>query len=120
LAEPADLVSGWGSALAAREVQPVPLARSRNATQIDRGNALVSYTFTVSRGHATLAAADDYLIQLPRQVARAFGPFSAQRGVGAPGVELVHAAAVFQAQPFSGLRTLVTFTVTGALPPNLL
>lgn len=120
LAEPADLVSGWGSALAAREVQVVPLARARNATQFDRGGALVSYTFTVSRGHPTLAAADDYLIQLPRLVSRAFGAFSAQRGVGAPVVELVNAAAVFQAGPFSGLRSLVTFTVTGALPPELI
>ncbi len=118
LADTSDLVSGWVPALM-REVQIVPLARAKNATQIDGGNVLVSYTFTVARSHSSLAAAEDYLVQLPRLVGRAFGDFIAQRGTGAPQAQLVKASATFQAAPMSGVLTSVTFTVTGALPPNL-
>jgi hypothetical protein len=117
LAEPADLVSGWTPGLE-RTVQRVALARARQAVQFERGAALVSYTFAVSRGHSSLAAAEDYLVQLPRQVALAFGNFSASRGLGAQEVRLVGCAATFSAAPATGLRTLVTFTVTGALPPS--
>lgn len=119
LADPADLVSGWVPGPIVREIQPVQLARAKNAKQFERGNVLLSYSFTVSKGHQSLSAAEDYLVQIPRLVARAFGNFTAQRGLGAPTVELVEASANIQPQPVNGLRTTITYTVTGALKPDV-
>lgn len=119
LCAPEDILSSWVPGLPQREVQVVTLARAKNASQIDRGNALVSYSFMVSRGHADYGAAMAYLDDLPRAVARAFGNFTANRGLGAPETKLVNASATFSAQPAKGIRTWVQFTVTGALPPEL-
>lgn len=116
---PGDIMSGWSPALVRREVEQVPLARAKNATQIDRGGALISYAFTVSRGHADYAAANAYLDDLPRAVARAFGDFSADRGLGTPLVKLINASATFTSRPAVGIRTWVQFTVTGEFPPEL-
>ncbi|MDF3058019.1 MAG: hypothetical protein K0R17_2234 [Rariglobus sp.] len=115
---PPDALSGWAPALQ-REVQPVPLCRAKNATQIDRGNVLVSYSFMVARGHTDYAAAMAYLDDLPRAVGRAFGNFTADRGLGSPITSLVNASAIFNAQPARGIRTWVQFTVTGSLPATL-
>jgi hypothetical protein len=118
LCAPEDLLSGWVPSMQ-RQVEPVQLARARNATQIDHGNLLVSYTFTVSRGHETYAAANEYLDDLPRACGRAFGDFTADRGLGTRLVKLIDAQVTFSPQPASGLRTKVQFTVTGALPPEI-
>lgn len=117
LAAPGDIVSGLVPTLA-RDVQVVKLFRARNATQHDRANALVSYAFTVSRQHTDYAAAENYLLDLPRQVAAAFGTFNMRGVTGAASVQLVRAYAAFAAEPQRGLRTTVRYTVTGALPPT--
>ena len=102
-----------------RDVQVVKYARARNAKNIDRGNVLVTHTFTVSRGHADVAAAAAYLKDLPRAVGRAFGVFIIDDGLGGPITTLNNACATFQAQPAKGLRTSVVFTVTGSLPNDI-
>lgn len=124
LARPSDIVSGWASALQ-DPPQVVRLFRARNARQHPRGNALVTYTFTVSRQHASLAESETYLADLPRlvrnanRVAVAARNFTRTSVLGSPEVRLEQAHAVFQAPPLVGLRTTVTWTITGVLPDDI-
>lgn len=123
LAAPADIVSGWAPALA-MDVRPVRLFRARGLRQYGRGNAAVTYTFSVSRQHESYALAESYLDDLPRQVRNAnedaAGLFSKVTGLGGPAVALVLAKATFQAQPATGVRTTVAWTITGTLPASSL
>lgn len=115
---PEDILSGWVPGMQ-RQAEPVQLARALNGTQHDGGNLLVSFSFLVSRGHADYAAANAYLDDLPRACGRAFGDFTADRGLGTPLIKLVDAHANFAPRPASGVRTWVQFTVTGALPDDI-
>jgi hypothetical protein len=115
-----DHVYNWQPLLAARGLQVITPLRFKNAEQVDRGGVLVGYSFIVQRRHASYAAAGEYLDDLPRAVGRAFGTFTAQRGLGGPAIQLEKAAVTsFAAQPHKGILTTVAFTVTGSLPADV-
>lgn len=110
----------WTPLVVSMSVQVARPARARNALQLDRGQALVGWRFIVAREHANYAAAGIYLDDLPRVVARTFGNFTADRGLGGQQIRLVNAKiTALDAQPHRGIRTIVAFTVTGSLPPDI-
>lgn len=117
---PEDRSWDWTPLVVASAVQTVRPARARNAVQIGRGQALVGWSFSVARQHRDYAAAGLYLDDLPRLVVRTFGAFEADRGLGGPRIRLVGAkVTAFAAQPHKGIRTIVNYTVTGSLPPDI-
>ena len=110
----------WTPLVVADAVQVVRPARSRNSVQIPRGQALIGWSFRVARVHPDYAAAGLYLDELPRLVVRTFGIFEADRGLGGPRIRLVGAkVTAFSAMPHKGVRTIVAYTVTGSLPPEI-
>lgn len=113
-----DLMSGWVPGMQ-RQVQVVQLARAKNATQYDRRNLHVTYSFTVARSHANYGAAMAYEDDLPRACGRAFGTFTANRGFGSPVVTLERAHVTFSPPVRKGIRTWVQFLVTGELPAEI-
>lgn len=111
-----DRLRDWQPQIVQDGVEVVSPLRHPDAVQYERGGLLVGYAFTVVRAHASYAAAADYLDDLPRAVGRAFGTFTAQRGLGSPTTTLRSAKARFEAEPLNGVLTTVHFTVTGSLP----
>lgn len=106
--------------LVSSTTQVVRPARALNAYQLDRGQALFGYQFTVARTHLNYGAAGEYLDDLPRLVARTYGDFAVDRGLGGRGFRLVKAKITgFEPRPLIGIRTVVAFTVTGSLPPEI-
>lgn len=116
----ADTVRDWTPLVIQRNVQVIAPIRAKNARQVDRGGALVGYQFTVTRRHASYAAAGLYLDDHPRLVVRTFGTFIANRGVGGAALDLRDArVSAMQAQPHKGILTVVTYTVVGSLPADV-
>jgi hypothetical protein len=118
LALPTDRTRDWTPLLVNRALRVVQPARAAAARQVEQGNVLLGHSFTVVRQHESYAAAGIYLDNLPLLVGRAFGVFTADRGLGGPLIEYRHAAVTqLRAQPHSGVLTTVNFTVVGSPLP---